>query len=92
MIFFFFDFLKYFFSSPNSTIIEPTELRMDPDYEFYYINWTRAIISALIPFLLLAILNGKIIWQMHKAEIIVSSRVRSYFILFLPASLNIIKS
>ena len=69
--------IKHSLFSENLTYIEPTELRMDKDYQIYYINWIRAILSAFIPFLLLAILNGKIIWQMKKAEEIVSTRVRT---------------
>ena len=57
----------------NKTFIEPTELRMDPNYQYYYLSWTRAILLALIPFVLLLILNGKIICQLKKSENISSS-------------------
>ena len=57
----------------NKTIIEPTEMRMDPRYTTYYISWTRAILLALFPFVLLLILNGKIIRQLKKSENISSS-------------------
>ena len=46
---------------------------MDPRYTTYYISWTRAILLALFPFVLLLILNGKIIRQLKKSENISSS-------------------
>ena len=48
-------------------------MRMDPRYTTYYISWTRAILLALFPFVLLLILNGKIIRQLKKSENISSS-------------------
>ena len=46
---------------------------MDPRYTTYYISWTRAILLALFPFVLLLILNGKIIRQLKNSENISSS-------------------
>ena len=48
-------------------------MRMDSRYTTYYISWTRAILLALFPFVLLLILNGKIIRQLKKSENISSS-------------------
>ena len=57
------------------TFVEPTELRLNPDYQYYYFSWTRAILLAIVPFLLLLILNSKIIFQLRKSENLSSSRV-----------------
>ena len=57
----------------NQTFIEPTEMRLDPRYTTYYLSWTRAFLLALFPFVLLLILNGKIIRQLKKSENISSS-------------------
>jgi hypothetical protein len=57
------------------TTIEPTELRLNPDYELYYINWFRTIMNAFLPFLLLAFLNGRIIYQFRVSTKISSNRV-----------------
>ena len=34
----------------------------------YYHNWTRTTLTAFVPFVLLAVLNGRIIFQIRKAE------------------------
>ncbi len=52
----------------NTTFIEPTEIRLDSAYQMYYINWTRTVLHAFLPFVMLAVLNGRIIHQMWKAE------------------------
>ncbi len=52
-------------------------MRMDPDYQLYYINWTRTTLTALVPFVLLAVLNGRIICQIRKAEKITAQMVRT---------------
>ncbi len=54
--------------SDNSTFIEPTELRLNKTYTLYYVHWTRAFLLAFLPFTLLAVLNGRIIHQIWKAE------------------------
>ena len=62
--------MEFSSSSTNHTYkIQPTDLRLDPDYQYYYISWARAILLAFIPFLLLSILNGKIIYQLRKTEV-----------------------
>ena len=63
------------FSSNRTYIIKPTDLRMNENYQYYYISWARAILLAFIPFLLLLILNGKIIINLRKVENIPLSRV-----------------
>ena len=74
--------MQFISNRMNKTIIEPTEMRMDPRYTTYYISWTRAILLALFPFVLLLILNGKIIRQLKKSENI-SSSARVIFIITL---------
>ncbi|XP_059088074.1 FMRFamide receptor-like isoform X2 [Tigriopus californicus] len=63
-------FLEFrnFVRSDNETYIEPTEMRLDADYQFYYINWTRMTLTAFLPFVLLAFLNSRIIFEIRKAE------------------------
>ena len=62
--------MEFSSSSTNHTYkIQATDLRLDPDYQYYYISWARAIFLAFIPFLLLSILNGKIIYQLRKTEV-----------------------
>ena len=43
----------------------------------YYHNWTRTTLTAFVPFLLLAVLNGRIIFQIRKAEKLTASRIVS---------------
>ena len=57
-----------FHFSTNRTSIKPTELRMNENYQHYYLGWSRSILLAFIPFLLLSILNGKIIFQLQKSK------------------------
>ena len=57
-----------FHFSTNRTNIKPTELRMNENYQHYYLGWSRSILLAFIPFLLLSILNGKIIFQLQKSK------------------------
>ena len=52
----------------NATAIQPTELRLDADYQYYYINWIRTTLTAILPFILLTFLNGRIIFEIRKAE------------------------
>ena len=59
----------------NVTYIEPAELRLNRDYQYYYLSWTRAILLAFIPFVLLLILNGKIICNLRHSQNPISSRV-----------------
>ena len=58
-------------------MIEPTELRLDEDYELYYINWCRTVLNAFVPFLLLAFLNGRIIYQLKVSTNLSATRVSS---------------
>ena len=72
----------------NSTIIEPTNLRLDSNYQYYYISWFRSITLAFVPFVLLLVLNGKIISTLHGSEtgnvmVITSTRVSTIFLLHL---------
>ena len=72
----------------NSTIIEPTNLRLDSNYQYYYISWFRSITLAFVPFVLLLVLNGKIISTLHGSEtgnvmVITSTRVSAIFLLHL---------
>ena len=39
---------------------QPTDLRLDEDYVFYYLNMGRLIVIGLFPFLSLSLLNGAI--------------------------------
>lgn len=41
----------------NYTFFVPTSLRGNPDYLLYYQHWTRLIVTGLIPFCYLAIMN-----------------------------------
>ena len=68
-------YFPFIFSSNRTYIIKPTDLRMNENYQYYYISWARAILLAFIPFLLLLILNGKIIINLRKVENIPLSRV-----------------
>ena len=43
----------------------------------YYIHWTRTTLMAVVPFILLAVLNGRIIFQIRKAEKLTASRMVS---------------
>ena len=37
--------------------IEPTSLRLDPWYIYYYVHWTRLVITGLVPMTFLATVN-----------------------------------
>ena len=80
--------MEFSTSSTNHTYkIQATDLRLDPDYQYYYISWARAILLAFIPFLLLSMLNGKIIYQLRKTEVHLS-RVRTFMYIYLQLKLN----
>ena len=55
-------------------IYNVTSLRMDPDYMFYYIHWTRLICTGLLPFTFLATMNALIYSKIRQNSI---SMVRS---------------
>ena len=48
-------------SETNSTYIKinlnPTNLRLDDNYVYYYVNWSRFLVSGLIPLVGLTVLN-----------------------------------
>ena len=67
----------FYYCRANQTMIEPTELRLDEDYELYYINWCRTVLNAFVPFLLLAFLNGRIIYQLKVSTNLSATRVSS---------------
>ena len=52
----------------NRTTVTPTEMRMSPAYQHYYMYWFRAISQAFIPFVLMAFLNGRIIFKMRQTK------------------------
>ena len=54
----------------NTTVtsIGVTRLRMNPDYITYYWMWTRLLITGIIPFVLLALLNAKIYLGIRKSK------------------------
>ena len=37
--------------------VQPTSLRLDPNYIYYYIHWTRLILTGVAPFLILMLCN-----------------------------------
>jgi hypothetical protein len=43
-----------------------TNLRLDQDYVFYYINWTRLIFTGVIPFIYLIVMNILIVLAIKK--------------------------
>ena len=43
----------------------------------YYNNWCRSILNALLPFLILAFLNGRIIFQLRISNKLSSNRVKN---------------
>ena len=56
-------YLKYFiliqsFIEGNVVLdIEPTSLRLEPWYIYYYVHWTRLVITGLVPMTFLATVN-----------------------------------
>ncbi|CAB4067940.1 unnamed protein product [Lepeophtheirus salmonis] len=74
----FFEFKVKEVSVPEySKSIFPTNLRLSNMYQVYYINWTRAFFTAFIPFILLILLNGKIVNQIKKADKFISESTNS---------------
>jgi len=51
-----------------------TELRLDPDYMYYYIHWTRLLFTGIIPFIFLSLMNILIYNRMQQNNL---SSVRS---------------
>ena len=37
--------------------LNPTNLRLDDNYVYYYVNWSRFLVSGLIPLVSLTVLN-----------------------------------
>ena len=60
----------------NITIIRASNLRMDSNYINFYINWFRTFFLGFVPFILLAVFNGRIIHKMRQSKQIMSNRVR----------------
>jgi len=57
-------------------IYNVTSLRVDPDYMYYYIHWTRLLCTGVIPFLYLSILN-LLIYSRVRQNALSSVRSRS---------------
>jgi len=55
-------------------IYNVTSLRLDPDYMYYYIHWTRLLITGVIPFIFLSLMNILIYNRMQQNSL---SSVRS---------------
>ena len=71
-----------FFSRNNVTYtIRPTNLRLDSNYQYYYISWFRSILLFFIPLILLSGLNGKIIYQLHGSDDSLTSNRVSFLLL-----------
>lgn len=60
--------------SEIQTIIVPTTMKLDQEYLRYYVQWFRMPFTAVIPFICLAVLNGKIIYKMRQTSHIMSNR------------------
>ena len=74
-------FYIYFRTTNSSHIVQPTAMRMNKEYQHYYIYWFRSLATGFVPFILLAVLNGKIIHKMkqNKQKQVMSNRVRIHF-------------
>ena len=55
-------------------IYNVTSLRVDPDYMYYYIHWTRLLCTGVIPFSYLSYINMLIYTRMRQTNL---SSVRS---------------
>ena len=55
-------------------IYNVTSLRVDPDYMYYYIHWTRLLCTGVIPFSYLSYMNMLIYTRMRQTNL---SSVRS---------------
>ena len=58
------------FSRSNTTQImyNVTELRVNPDYMYYYIHWTRLLGTGIIPFMYLVYMNLRIYCRKRYSE------------------------
>ena len=45
--------------------LNPTNLRLDDNYVYYYVNWSRFLVSGLIPLVSLTVLNFAIYRQVN---------------------------
>ena len=63
------------FRNTNITSIRPTKMFLSHAYDLYYNKLFRGISQAFIPFLLMAFLNGRIIFKMSEYKRITSTRV-----------------
>ena len=77
-------YLKYFiliqsFIEGNVVLdIEPTSLRLEPWYIYYYVHWTRLVITGLVPMTFLATVNI-LIFVLIRRQNIERSRKMSVF-------------
>ena len=46
--------------------VEMTSLRLDSDYIYYYIHWTKLLFTGVIPFIYLMVINVGILKQIRK--------------------------
>ncbi|XP_023346387.1 FMRFamide receptor isoform X2 [Eurytemora carolleeae] len=69
---------KTFKDAENNETAEPyyapTELRLDTDYVYYYIHWTRLILTGVGPFLYLSAMNLMIYCRMQRPTTVVQRR------------------
>ena len=63
------------FRNTEQTSIRPTEMFLSHAYDLYYNKLFRGLTQAFIPFLLMALLNGRIIFKMTEYKRITSTRV-----------------
>ena len=65
--------------------IEPTSLRLDPQYIYYYVHWTRLITTGLVPMIYIASVNILIFimiqrqsrdWRLRKMSVVSSVETR----------------
>ena len=62
----------------ETVLYNVTSLRLNPDYMYYYIHWTRLLCTGLIPFIYLSYMNMLIYTRMRKNNLsMVRSRLSS---------------
>jgi len=57
---------KVVINEDNSTMIGPTDLRMNYHYAYIYQHWVRFILLGILPFFSLLLLNSKIIFKINR--------------------------
>ena len=60
--------------------LNPTNLRLDDNYVYYYVNWSRFLVSGLIPLVSLTVLNFAIYRQEKFVYIPQVSQIYSYML------------